>query len=69
MWICKEWCKTNVETLKTKCFSLDYPKKGNIKKHDESLSFDYPIYFVNKRNDYFWWEFIFRFSHPKSVAL
>ena len=44
---------TNVEMLKTKCFLLYYPKKCNIKKHDESLSFDYPMYFVDKTNDYF----------------
>ena len=35
--------KTNVKTLKTKCFLL-ITRENVTKKHDESLSFDYPIY-------------------------
>ena len=47
MWICKVWwmTKANAETLKTKCFLPDCPKNVT-KDHDESLSFDYPIYLI-----------------------
>ena len=35
--------KTDVETLKTKCFLSDYPRNVT-KKHDESVWFDYLLY-------------------------
>ena len=42
--------KTNVETFKAKCFYL-ITRKNGTKTHDESLSFDYPIYiFVSSLN-------------------
>ena len=37
--------KANAETLKTKVFYL-IARKNVTKDHDESLSFDYPIYLI-----------------------
>ena len=39
--------KTNVEMLK-----MLINRKNATKKHDESLSFDHPMYFVDKSNGY-----------------